>query len=124
MFNLKKTIPDLCKEFLNEPEVQLVNISTEDGFTIEQQSQVDIPSDSVSATSSTICSIAESCVKMLSKSSYQIVVIEAEKINLLFVSSTHEGKNIIITACFNKSTNLGKARFLLNRFTEDVAANQ
>lgn len=120
-------LKEIVKNCLSQDSgIQIVNISTEDGFVIahgsKQDNEQNIEKDKVAAMASSLSSISNSSIKMLSNSEYNILTIEAEKINLVLIRAKYEDKNCVISLGTHPNISLARARFMVKTFGEEVSA--
>jgi len=117
------TLNRTLKKYIEKSsEILLLNVSTEDGFTLSHLSEVDIEHDKVAAMTSSLSSMSKAACKMLGAEDYSISMLEADDLNLYFLKSTFKGDVCVISACAKNKLSLGQARFLLKQLNDDIKA--
>ena len=104
----------------NSSDILLINVSTEDGFTLSQLSVIEIEQDKVAAMTSSLSSMSNAACKMLGASDYTISMLESKELNLFFLKSTYQNKPCVISACAKSKLTLGQARFALRQLNDSI----
>jgi len=117
----KLSIEELISTYIKGyEEIQMINVSTEDGFSIAHTCKLKLESDAVAAMTSSLSSISDAATIMLDEKSYSICILEAGESNIFFVKSEYQEKPCIITSCIKDYATLGKARFIMRQIGEKV----
>jgi len=101
-------------------EISMINVTTEDGFSLAHSSVLFIQHDKVAAMTSSLSSISCGATKMFGEDTYSICILEAEGFNIFFLKSTYDGKPCIISSYIDQEVMLGKARFIMKNLTTSI----
>ena len=119
----KKLLHDLVEELSSDyNEVQIVSVSTSDGFNLSFISKKGtIEDDKVAAVASTLCSISTAVSEQISNGSLKTITIESDngRNTLLMKASFFE---IDCVACIEatKNMSLAELRFISNNFVKKI----
>ena len=111
----------LLEDFFEQhPEVNLVGLSTADGFNIHTVARIDNIPDKIAALTSTMCAMGEAVAEHLLAGDVSSVVIEAAQGDILFLKIPGKERNRVLAAAFTRKMSLGEARFLTKRLAGSV----
>lgn len=101
----------------DKPHILLMNISTADGFVIEQvnKGQNDIEGDKVAAISSSLCALGGTSAKELIGCTMDTVNVETSMGQILFLSLEIKSTKAVLTQVSEKKLSLAEARFVAKR---------
>ncbi len=111
---------DYCKE---NTDLLIVNVCSEDGFVMGHTSneRTEIESDKMAAISSSISSISNSALMMISGKTSKLIIVESENYNFLLTQSTFRKKKCVVSFCASSLVSLAKMRFLVKRFGDSLS---
>lgn len=119
--------PELTDEFnalsKNNPEVTIVNLCTTDGFAVTSLAakDLDAENDKISAVSSTIASLSNSCSKMLMQDEFNVTIVESNSGNTLFVRTHYLGLECVLTVTAKLTMSLATARYHTKKLAQAIS---
>ncbi|MEM7361187.1 MAG: roadblock/LC7 domain-containing protein [Pseudomonadota bacterium] len=102
--------------------IRLVGICTEDGFDIQSKTDRFHSMDAakLAAIASSISSLSNSTAQQLNREGFNIVIIETNHGNILFMRARYLGEPCVISMATSNSSSLAQDRFELKRVFKKV----
>ncbi|MGO1500468.1 MAG: roadblock/LC7 domain-containing protein [Marinobacter sp.] len=105
-------------------EAIVAAVCTEDGFVISQTNSpnCDAEADKLASVSSTLLSLCDAAVQIITTGELRLSVVEAESVNLVFCRAKLRSKPVVVTAAVSNSVSIGHTLFLVNRLVKKMTA--
>ena len=111
------------KEFDGNSDMNLIAISTTDGFSIylRHTEAFEIEIDKLAALSSALCSLGNASAEQLIKDNFQMATVETASGNVLFLRTRLYGLSCVISMVAAVDMSLAEARFVTKRLSDAIA---
>ena len=111
------------KSYLDKYEaVEVINLSTTDGFPIYNQSNhsVSFDAETLAAASSTLYSVSSAVSKQILSKNLKITFIEADLGCIGFILLQLESNDFVLSMSANETMNIGQLRVFIHRLSEEI----
>ncbi|MDO3383959.1 roadblock/LC7 domain-containing protein [Gilvimarinus algae] len=119
---LHKPIKALCEKYAENEAVEVISLSTTDGFPVYTLNRANhnIEEDSLSAAASTLHSVSNAVAQQILGKRFKVTFIEAQQGNVAFVDLELQGKNYVLVMSAQQSLNIASLRLLITRLANEI----
>lgn len=105
-----------------ESAVEVISLSTTDGFPVEDfvRSSSSFDSDTMSAAASTIYSVSKAVAQQILAKEFKSTFIEANQGNMCFISFSVNEKDYVLAVSANHAMNLAELRISTKNLAERI----
>ena len=120
--NLEKLSAIMDKSFKENQAIDLLSISTIDGFNIHciKSSDKHIEVDKLSAIASSVYALSAASAKEISASDLAAITVETKQGNLFILNSTFYEKAVVLTISSTNDMPLGQVRYIATRLRDEL----